>query len=266
MQIARIEDGAGQRVYAARQADGRLLRIEGDPRDGTGTVTQDVVEPVAWLPPVDPAAIMCIGLNYAKHAAEGGMALPEYPMLFMKNPSAALGHGASIRLPAIATDEIDYECELAVVIGRPCRNARRDEALDYVWGFTAANDVSARAWQMERGGGQWCRGKGFDTFAPLGPVLVTTDELRDPQGLDISTELNGETMQSSNTEDMIFPVAQLIEFLSQDTTLMPGTVILTGTPSGIGWARDPKVTLKAGDEVTIRVAGIGALMNRVVGA
>lgn len=263
MQIARIKEASGRETYASRRNDGTLRRLDGDPRCGSASVTEETVEPVQWLPPVDPVAIMCIGLNYAKHAAEGGMTVPDHPMLFMKNPSAAIGHGSPIRVPAICTDEIDYECELAVVIGRPCGNVSRLEALNYVWGYTAANDVSARVWQLERGGGQWCRGKGFDTFAPLGPVLVTADELGDPNRLDISTELNGQTMQSSNTEDMIFSVPHLIEFLSQGMTLMPGTVILTGTPSGIGWARDPKVTLQVGDEVTVRVSGIGALTNRV---
>lgn len=265
MQIARIEEASGRVVYASRQEDGSLRRLQGDPFKGAVRESDEVVEAARWRSPVDPPAIMCIGLNYAKHAAEGGMALPEVPMLFMKNPAAANGHEQPIRLPAVCSDEVDYECELAVVIGRPCRDATVETALDFVWGFTIANDVSARAWQLERGGGQWCRGKGFDTFAPMGPVVVTPDEIPDPNGLDIGTVLNGETMQSSNTEDMIFSVPELIAFLSQGTTLLPGTCIFTGTPSGIGWARDPRVTLKAGDRVTIRIGGIGELTNPVVG-
>jgi len=266
MQIARIEEASGRVVYASRQQDGTLRRLEGDPLSGSVQETGEVVEVTKWRCPVDPPAIMCIGLNYAKHAAEGGMALPEHPMLFMKNPAAANGHEQPIRIPAVCSDEVDYECELAVVIGRPCRDVSAEKALEFVWGYTIANDVSARVLQLERGGGQWCRGKGFDTFAPMGPVVVTTDEITNPNQLDISTSLNGETMQSSNTEDMIFSVRELIAFLSQGTTLLPGTCIFTGTPSGIGWARDPRVTLQAGDRVAIQINGIGELTNCVENA
>jgi 2-keto-4-pentenoate hydratase/2-oxohepta-3-ene-1,7-dioic acid hydratase in catechol pathway len=165
----------------------------------------------------------------------------------------------------LKSQEVDYECELAVVIGKACKNVSKANALDYVLGYTCANDVSARDWQLKFGGGQWCRGKTFDTFAPLGPCLVLKDEIPDPNKLRIQTVLNGSVMQDWNTDDMIFDVPALIEFLSGDTTLLPGTVILTGTPHGIGAARKPPVFLKDGDVVTIEIEKIGSLTNPVKG-
>jgi 2-keto-4-pentenoate hydratase/2-oxohepta-3-ene-1,7-dioic acid hydratase in catechol pathway len=159
---------------------------------------------------------------------------------------------------------VDYECELAVVIGRACRNATRENALSYVLGYTCANDVSGRDWQRDGGGGQWCQGKSFDTFCPLGPVLVTPDELPRPNALRIRTVLNGQVMQDWSTDDMIFDVPAIIAFLSASKTLLPGTVILTGTPHGVGFARNPPVWLQPGDEVTVDIEGIGALTNPVV--
>ena len=264
MRIARIIDSEGTTLCAAQQDDGTLLRIDGNPFAGTPLVTNEAVTPVEWLPPVEPAVIMCIGLNYRKHAEEGGAAIPDYPVLFMKNLSAATGHGEPIRIPQVCDDEVDYEAELAVVIGRTARDVPKENALDFVLGYTAANDVSARKWQSALGGSQWNRGKSFDTFAPMGPVLVTPDEIPNPNALAIRSERNGTEMQSSNTADMIFDVPTLISFLSQDTTLVPGTVILTGTPAGIGWARDPKVLLNPGDTITIEIEGIGILSNPVV--
>ena len=159
---------------------------------------------------------------------------------------------------------MDYECEIAVVIGKRCKNVSRADALTYVLGYTCANDVSARDWQRNGGGGQWCRGKTFDTFAPLGPVLVTRDEIPNPNSLRIRTILNGDTLQDWNTDDMIFDVPAIIEFLSASTTLLPGTVILTGTPHGVGFARTPPVFLKAGDTVSIEIENIGTLTNPVI--
>jgi 2-keto-4-pentenoate hydratase/2-oxohepta-3-ene-1,7-dioic acid hydratase in catechol pathway len=159
---------------------------------------------------------------------------------------------------------VDYECELAVVIGKSCKNATVENALDHVLGYTCANDVSARDWQLKWGGGQWCRGKTFDTFSPLGPCLVTADEITDPQTLGIRTILNGETVQDWNTDDMIFSVAQIIVFLSGSNTLPAGTVILTGTPHGVGMAAKPPRWLKPGDEVSIEIDGIGRLTNPVL--
>jgi len=185
--------------------------------------------------------------------------------LFMKMPSSIQAPLKPIVIPQhLKSDKVDYECELAVVIGRTCKNVSEAEALDYVFGYTAANDVSARDWQKHAGGGQWCRGKTFDTFCPLGPVLVTQDEIEDPQNLRIRTLINGETYQDSHTRDMIFSVAQLIAFLSGSTTLEPGTVILTGTPEGVGMARDPRRWLTEGDIVSIEIEGIGTLTNPVV--
>ena len=212
-----------------------------------------------------PRDILCIGLNYKQHAAESNAEPPAHPVLFMKNAGTLQNPGDAIVLPRkLRSDEVDYECELAVVIGKPCKNVSPAEALDHVLGYTCANDVSARDWQIARGGGQWCRGKFFDTFAPLGPYLVTPDDIPDPQALRIRTELNGETVQDSHTGDMIFDVASLISFLSGSTTLVPGTVILTGTPEGVGMSRAPQRYIRAGDEVTIEIEGIGRLTNPVV--
>jgi len=220
------------------------------------------------LAPIEPRNIICIGANYAAHAAEAGRDVPERPLIFMK-PVSALNHpGMPIRIPKVCdpAGETDYECELAVVIGREGRDIPEEHALNHVLGYTCANDVSARKWQKTGSGGQWVRGKGFDTFCPLGPVLVTPDEIPDPQILNISTTINGETLQAANTKDMIFNVAFLISFLSQDTTLLPGTVILTGTCEGVGAARDPQRWLVPGDEVTVEIQGIGKLTNPVVAA
>ncbi|MDA0991275.1 MAG: fumarylacetoacetate hydrolase family protein, partial [Verrucomicrobia bacterium] len=201
-----------------------------------------------------------------KHAEEGGNPIPKYPVLFMKNPAAACGHGAAIRIPKICQDEVDYEAELAVIIGKPCRDVSEADALKYVAGYTVANDVSARIWQQELCGGQWVRGKSFDTFAPMGPVMVTADELTDPNSLSIKSDLNGTVLQDSNTADMIFSVATLVSFLSQDMTLLPGTVILTGTPEGVGWVKKPRVLLHPGDQMAVEIGQIGRLSNPVVAA
>jgi 2-keto-4-pentenoate hydratase/2-oxohepta-3-ene-1,7-dioic acid hydratase in catechol pathway len=263
VKIARIIDTNGSEVLTALQSDGRMLRIEGNVLVDTLKVTDEVVEVQRWLPPVEPRVIICIGLNYRKHAEEGGFALPKEPVVFIKNISAAIGHNEPIRIPRVCNDEVDYECELAVVISKTCCNVSKEKALDYVLGYTAANDVSARIWQAERGGTQWSRGKSFDTFAPLGPVLVTTDEIVEPNSLSIKTELNGQVVQNSNTRDMIFDVPALISFLSEDTTLLLGTVILTGTPEGIGWAREPRLLLHSGDTITVDIEKIGRLTNKI---
>ncbi len=190
---------------------------------------------------------------------------PPWPVLFMKAPAAVQAPGGPIEIPVrLASERVDYEGELAVVIGKKCKNVSREEALEYVLGYTCGNDVSARDWQKERGGSQWCRGKGFDTFCPLGPRLVTRDEIPDPNALRLRTIVSGEVLQDSNTADMIFDVPALVSFLSGSTTLLPGTVILTGTPSGVGMARTPPRWLKPGDEVTVEIEGIGELTNPVV--
>jgi len=263
MKIIRYSDSHGSIGYAAQQPDGTARVIEGDVF-GTYHVTQTVAEVSKLLAPVQPVAILCIGLNYKFHAEESGAAIPENPVLFMKSPGALQHPGDPILLPRhLRSDSVDYECELAVVIGKTAKNVSRENALDYVLGYTAANDVSARDWQKNGGGGQWCRGKTFDTFCPLGPVLVTPDEIPNPNALGIKTLLNGEAVQDWNTNDMIFDVPAIIAFLSGSTTLLPGTVILTGTPHGVGMARKPPLWLKAGDEVTIEIEGIGRLTNPV---
>lgn len=179
--------------------------------------------------------------------------------------TSVLDPQGEIQLPrSLHSDQVDYECELAVVIGKRCKNVSVEDALDYVLGYTCANDVSARDWQKGHGGGQWVKGKSFDTFCPLGPILVTADRIPDPQILPIRTLLNGEVRQESYTGDMIFSVAQLISFLSGSTTLLPGTVILTGTPEGVGMAAKPPRFLKQGDELVVEITGIGMLHNTVV--
>ena len=268
MRIVRFIDEQGQIQLGNQPLDGdsgQAEVLEGDLFTQV-TATGKMVAVAQLLSPIDPVNIFCIRLNYREHAEETGAQLPENPVVFMKPTSAASGPGKPIMIPAFSdpSGEVDYECELAVVIARPVRNVSQADALDYVLGYTAANDVSARKWQKQGGGGQWIRGKSFDTFCPLGPALVTADEITDPQSLAISTMLNGNQMQSSSTSDMIFTVAYLIHFLSKDTTLLPGTVILTGTPSGVGFARDPKVCLKAGDCVKVELAQIGVLENDVI--
>ncbi|MEX0775626.1 MAG: fumarylacetoacetate hydrolase family protein [Phycisphaeraceae bacterium] len=226
--------------------------------------TERRVKITRMLAPLQPASIFCVGLNYRAHAAESNSPIPEYPVLFMKPTTSVTNPGDPIRIPACCTHgpEVDYECELAVVIGQEARNVDEATALDHVFGYTVANDVSARLWQRNNGG-QWVRGKGFDTFCPLGPAVVTRDEIPDPQTLRLRTTLNGQVMQDSNTADMIFTVARIVSFISQDTTLLPGTVILTGTPQGVGFAKKPPVYMKAGDSVTVEIDGIGQLTSPV---
>ncbi len=223
------------------------------------------MRPGRLLAPIIPAAVIAIGLNYRQHAAETNAKIPEWPIVFFKNPASVIGPGEPIVLPRrLRSDKVDYECELAVVIGKTAKNVSREKALDYVKGYTAANDVSARDWQKEWGGGQWSRAKSFDTFCPLGPALVTPDEIPNPNSLRIGTRIGDETVQDCNTNDMIFDVPTLIEFLSGDMTLLPGTLILTGTPQGVGMAADPPRWLKPGDIVSIDLEGVGTLTNPVV--
>lgn len=264
MKLIRYQDSHGAIHYGAEQADGSVLRVEGAPYSRP-RVTTETARVAKLLAPVVPTQILCIGLNYRQHAAETGAKIPERPILFVKGINALQHPGEPIEIPQhLASTEVDYECELAVVIGRPCKNVPRERALDYVLGYTCANDVSARDHQIKLGGGQWCRGKFFDTFAPLGPRLVTADEIPNPNALRIGTTLNGVRVQDSSTADMIFDVPTLISHLSGSTTLVPGTVILTGTPQGVGMAAKPEPRwLRPGDEVTIEIEKIGALTNPV---
>ena len=263
MKIIRYENTNGEIAWAEEHPDGRRTRLTGDPFTGFGK-TGEPASVHRLLAPVAPSAIFCIGLNYRQHAAETNAPLPQHPVVFMKSPGALQHPGEPILLPRwLRSAKVDYECELAIVIGRACKNVPRERALEYVLGYTCANDVSARDWQKEGGGSQWCRGKTFDTFAPLGPCIVTRDEIPNPNALRIQTRIGAETMQDANTNDMIFDVPALIEFLSGSTTLLPGTVILTGTPHGVGVARTPPRFLQPGDEVSIEIENIGVLANPV---
>ena len=263
MRIIRFIDEKGSDVLGKDRGDGTAEVLDGGlfgplkPGGRVATVQR-------LLAPLSPVNILCIGLNYREHIKESDSSVPDNPVLFMK-PTTAIAHpGDPIRIPACSRHgpEVDYEGELAVVIGKTARNVPVERAHDHVLGYTAANDVSARKWQRNNGS-QWIRGKGFDTFCPLGPALVTADEIPDPQRLRVRTLLNGTVMQDSSTSYMIFPVARLVSFLSEDTTLLPGTVILTGTPPGVGFARNPPVFLKPGDRVTVEVEKIGSLTNPV---
>ena len=208
-----------------------------------------------------PGKIIAIGLNYEDHAAETGAEIPEKPIVFAKYPNTVIGPGEPIRIPPI-TEQVDYEAELAAVIGRRAKGVSESEALDYIFGYTNANDVSSRDLQFSEGG-QWTRSKSMDTFCPLGPYVATRDEVPDPQSLYIRAILNGEVVQDGTTSKMVFSVAALISFLSQGMTLEPGDIIITGTPPGVGMARDPQLWMKPGDEVSIEIEGLGTLTNPV---
>ncbi len=211
------------------------------------------------LPIAVPSKIICIGLNYRDHAAESGMAIPERPLIFSKWPNALIGPGDAIVLPTLS-DQVDYEAELGVVIGTRAAKVAVADALAHVKGYCCTNDVSARDVQL--GDGQWARGKSLDTFCPVGP-LVPASQVPDPQQLRVRAILNGETMQDASTADMIFSVAEIISFISQGITLEPGDLILTGTPPGVGFARKPPIFLRAGDEITVEIDGLGSLSNPV---
>ena len=263
MKIQRHLDSQGLTGLAEIHPDGRATQLEGDLLTGVRS-TDRPADIAKILAPIEPGVVLCSGMNYRKHAEELGAKPPERPVLFIKTASCVQNPGDPILIPThLASHEVDYECELAIVIGRTAKNVSKENALDYVLGYTCANDVSARDWQIKLSSGQWCRGKIFDTFCPLGPWIVTKDEIPNPDALRIRTILNGATMQDSTTADMIFSVSELIAFFSASTTILPGTVILTGTPSGVGMARKPPVWLQAGDSVTIEIEKIGTLTNPV---
>ncbi len=266
MRIIRFHDSNGNIHYGTNYKDGSATILTGDLFTGL-TPTNDRQAVQTLLAPIPtPPAILCIGLNYRQHAEETGADIPERPVLFMKNPAALHASGSPIVLPPCCTDphQVDFEVELAVVIGDAAKNVAESDALNYVLGYSVANDVSARWWQKKGSGGQWNKGKSFDTFCPVGPELVTADEVPNPQALQLSTVLNRREMQNSNTADMIFSVAKLIEFLSMGMTLLPGTLLLTGTPSGVGVARDPQVFIKEGDQIEMAISQIGTLSNSVI--
>jgi 2,4-didehydro-3-deoxy-L-rhamnonate hydrolase len=257
--VGHIEDGE---IHALGGAS--LLEYIVDGRDADRQPPEEAVslgEARLHAPLARPGKIVAIGLNYEDHAAETGAEIPEKPVVFAKYPNTIIGPGAPIRIPPIA-EQIDYEAELAVVIGRRARNVPEGEALEYVFGYANSNDVSARDLQFSEGG-QWTRSKSIDTFLPLGPYVATRDEIPDPQNLYIRAILNGEVVQDGTTSKMIFPVAELVSFLSTGMTLEPGDIIITGTPPGVGMARDPQLWMKPGDEVSIEIEGLGTLTNPV---
>ena len=212
-----------------------------------------------YLPPVNPPNILAIGLNYIEHSKETKQKLPTEPLMFIKANTTVIGHGDNIVLPHVAPNGVDYEAELCVIIGKTARNVSEDDALSYVFGYTCGNDVSDRDVQFSDG--QWARGKSFDTFAPLGPYIETD---YDTSSRRVISRLNGEVMQDGITSDMVFPVPKLVSYLSHCMTLLPGTVIMTGTPSGVGYTRTPPVYLKSGDISEIEVEGLGILRNKIV--
>ena len=219
------------------------------------------VEAVKLTSPIpEPGKIICVGLNYRDHAVETGMPIPTSPILFSKFNNTVIGPGDAIRIPPI-TSQCDYEAELGVVIGKTASEVKTENALDYVLGYTCVNDVSAR--DLQFADGQWVRGKSLDTFCPIGPWIVTADEIPDPQNLWIRCDVNGQRLQDSSTAQMIFAVDEIISFISQAITLEPGDLIATGTPVGVGFARKPPVFLKAGDTVVVDIEAIGPLENPV---
>ncbi|MBN1346890.1 MAG: fumarylacetoacetate hydrolase family protein [Phycisphaerae bacterium] len=261
MKIMRFLDSHGKIRYGQPVDKRTATLIEGDLFTAP-TLTQHTAVVAKRLAPVDPPNVFAIGLNYRKHAEESNMPLPSAPVIFIKATTTVTAVNMPIILPTSAPDEVDYECELAIVIAKEAKSVSEDQAIDYVLGYTCANDVSARDCQIKHDV-QWARAKSFDTFCPLGPVIVTPDEI-DGDNCPIRTILNGQVLQDSNTNDLIFNCRQLVSYLSHQFTLLPGTVILSGTPSGVGFARKPPVYMKDGDEVTIEIDGIGQLTNPVV--
>jgi 2-keto-4-pentenoate hydratase/2-oxohepta-3-ene-1,7-dioic acid hydratase in catechol pathway len=263
VKIIRFVDAHGLSQYGT-PTDSSLTHAEklsSSPITG-GTPTGEMLEVKRLLAPVEAVNILCIGLNYRRHALEAGMDIPERPVLFMKPTSSVTNPGDDVIHPT-QVSELDYECELAVVIGKAAKNVSEADALEYVLGYTACNDLSARDWQI-RLDKQWIRGKSFDGFCPLGPVLVTADEIPDPQTLRIQTRVNGVKLQDSSTADMIFSVRQIVSYLSKDMTLLPGTVIITGTPEGVGMGRKPQLWLKPGDVCEIDLERVGVLTNKII--
>jgi 2-keto-4-pentenoate hydratase/2-oxohepta-3-ene-1,7-dioic acid hydratase in catechol pathway len=251
----------GRGDTALEEIDALLTNTKG--RSARAAATAFAFDAIEFLPPVYPGKILAIGRNYVDHAIEGGAAPPKAPLIFNKLTNSLNAHNHPIVLPTIS-GQVDFESELAVVIGRRAKRVTETDALDYIFGYSLINDVSAR--DLQYGDGQWTRGKGLDTFAPMGPFITTRDEIPEVQTLKIEGRLNGEVMQSSNTEKMIFTVAYLVSYISQGITLEPGDVIATGTPDGVGIFRKPPVLLKAGDVFEVSIEKLGTLRNPVEGA
>jgi 5-carboxymethyl-2-hydroxymuconate isomerase len=262
--VADGPDGPRLAAGGANRTLSDLLALPAGERDAALAPGDPAPADAPALAPLRPAAIVCIGLNYADHVRETGMETPKRPLVFAKLPQSVIGPDEAILIDASVTEQVDWEVELAVVIGESARNVSVAGALDHVFGYTVANDVSAR--DLQFADGQWVRAKSLDTFCPLGPVVVSADEIADPQSLALRTRVNGEVVQDSNTSEMIFGVAELIAFCSRSFTLRPGDVLLTGTPWGCGAFMDPPRFLAPGDTVETEVEGLGTLVNPVVGA
>jgi 2-keto-4-pentenoate hydratase/2-oxohepta-3-ene-1,7-dioic acid hydratase in catechol pathway len=259
MKIVRYQKN--DKVFYGKFENEQIFPIEGDVFGDFKLITEPIkMKEVKLLAPVNPPDIIAIGLNYRKHAEEGGFSFPKKPVIFLKTTSSVIGPEEKIIVPQAAPDEVDYEAELSIVIGKKAKNIEIEEAGDYIFGYTCSNDVSARDCQL-RLDQQWARGKSFDTFCPLGPWIET--ELAEPDRCRIISRLNGEIMQDSNTSDLIFSTKELLSYCSKNFTLYPGTVIMTGTPEGVGFARKPPVFLKPGDKIEIEIEGIGKLINLV---
>jgi len=265
MKIVRFADPEGRIAWGVirdnRAKEARILR--GD-LFGTFEVLAESRPVGRLLCPLAPLNILALGINYRQHGDEFAMSYPEQPLLFLKATTSVIGPDEPILLPRAGAEHVDYEAELAVVIGRRAKNISPGEAMEHIFAYTCANDVSARDWQLDKQKGQWARGKSFDTFCPLGPWLVTRDEVEDPGNLRVRCLVNGQVLQDASTADMIFPVAAIVSNLSLSMTLEPGTVILTGTPQGVGFTRTPPVFLRDGDTVSVEVERIGTLTNPVL--
>ena len=265
MKIVRFLSGDKKILYGAYNQDVPAVAriIEGNVWGDYKITSQDA--PIGkLLAPLVPVNILALGINYKKHGDETAMSHPEQPILFLKTTSSIVGQEGPIVLPAAGPDCVDYEAELAVIIGRKAKNIKPAEVMDYIMGYTCANDVSARDWQFDKQKGQWARGKSFDTFCPLGPWIVTKEEIADPDDLGIRAILSGRVVQDSRTSQMIFNIREIVSNLSKSLTLLPGTVILTGTPEGVGFTRQPPLFLKAGDVVSVEIERIGTLTNKVI--
>ena len=261
--VGLIERGAPALAQVRSAVDYALARRDEKPAPDEARLTYALSEVGLYAPLINPSKVVAIGLNYLDHARESGMEPPKNPIFFTKYTTAIVGPGSPVVLPPPEiSNQVDYEVELAVVIGRAARNVSVEEAMEYVFGYTIVNDVSARDLQFQDG--QWVKGKSLDTFAPMGPWVVTKDEIPDPHALRIALALNGELVQDSSTSNLIFRVPQLIAYLSKLFTLRPGDVIATGTPPGVGMARKPQRFLKPGDTMRCEVQGIGALENPVI--
>lgn len=256
----RIGELVGETIYVLAWVDSNVRQMLRRGVTPSRTYERFALADVKLEAPLIPGKIIAIGRNYLEHAQETGNQAPPAPIIFAKFPSAVIASGDAIMWDASITTEVDFEGELAVVIGKKARNVSEEDALDHVFGYTIGNDVSARDLQLKKDA-QWTRGKSLDTFCPLGPAIVTREEVPDPQTLMLTTKVNGEVMQHDSTANMIFNVRHLISYCSRMFTLEPGDVIMTGTPSGVGLGRDPQVYLKDGDVVTITIEGIGEISN-----